>query len=613
MADDEKDDFEEEETQEEEQEEQEPPEEEPPEDDFEEEEAQEEEQEEQEEPADEEPPEDEFEEEAEQEEGETAAEAEEAAAEEEPGDDFEDDEFEDSPDESYVGDGDGAIVEETEVEEKGFGGKLKDSVSAMVIGLILFVASFFILYKGETRVNRAKIVQKATAIQPDASAKAADGKTIKFSGAAATTAPVTDPEYLPGGQFAYLARSAEMYAWTEKSETKTKTSGGKKKQVTRTWYEKDWTSMPSDSSRFKKPSGHQNPTMTVKSKTWAAAPVTVGDLTVTMQGSGVRIMGAEDVAESAPKQPAKAFDPMAPEGSGPVTFSGTPSAATPVTTKRIKDKKLLLSVTTVEVCDNAGKWVPGAPTVKAAKGVTVGKVAIDTSGIKADDLPGKKGPYYGKGIDKKKPKSGDKRMFMSYIELGVPVTFSGQLSGAKLANVTVSGFVAAGRGAAKSRWYIGKGSVGNPKVGDIRLTFAGIEPGANLFVCGKLNGTTVEPTVYKDITYQIVAATTEAEVLSQLQSEHKIITWICRIGGFLAMWIGMCLMIGPLTFLLSYIPVLGGLASGLLNFVFGVIALVLTLLTILLVRLFWILLVLALAAVVWGIMKKMSGAKPATP
>ena len=508
-----------------------------------------------------------------------------------------------------------------EVRQLGFGEKLKNSVVGVFIGFILFIASFYILYRGETRVDRSKIVQGATAIEPSEAGKTAKGTTVKFSGKAATTAPVTDPQYLPGGKFLYLHRTAEMYAWVEESETRT-TSGpstGKKKTTRRTTtyrYVKKWTSNPPNSTHFEKPDGHINPPMNIQSETWAAKPATIGGLTVNLKDA--RVMGAEGVPEPKPKapvaqpKPIAKFDPMATKGQGPVRFVAAPAAAKPATTKAFPGKKLLLYVIQKDAYGKDGKWLPTSTTIKVADGLTAKKVKINTTGLKVVDLPGPTKILYKPKEAAKKPAFGNERATVQCIELGHKVTLSGTLKGDTLTGVTLSAKPAAEKAAApaepaapKSPWYIGKGTLSAPQIGDIRLTFDGIKPDAELFVCGEMKGEAVVPTMYKGLAFLLAAEMPENKVISQLQSEHKMWTWVARIAGFLCMWLGMCLMIGPLTFLLSYIPVLGQLASGLIGWVFGIIALVLTLLTITLVRFFWIVLALVVVLVVWAIVRSM--------
>lgn len=391
--------------------------------------------------------------------------------------------FEDQDDgsEQEVGgtDQDDVYTETEDHEALGFGQKLKNSITGVLIGFVLFIASFFILYKGETRVDRSKIVMGAAAIEPDSSAQAAEGQTVKFAGKALTPSPVADAERGADGRFLYLARLAEMYAWVEETETRTKTTrvAGRKREktTTTTRYVKKWTSSPSDSSDFKKPQGHSNPSMGVKSHTWVAAGVTVGSLPVDL--GSARVHAAAALPEPATRKPTTTLGP------------------------------------------------------DAAK----------------EDAPAASGP-----------------------------------------------------------WFIGKGSPSSPEVGDIRLSYTGVKDGSEMFVCGKLDRGKVVPTFHKDVKFMIASTQTEPEVTAMLRSEHRMWMWIARIGGFVCMWLGMCLMVGPLTFLLNYIPVLGGLATGMLSLAFGIIALVLTLLTILLVRLFWVWVALAVIGVLYGVSRMLS-------
>jgi len=40
-------------------------------------------------------------------------------------------------------------------------------------------------------------------------------------------------------------------------------------------------------------------------------------------------------------------------------------------------------------------------------------------------------------------------------------------------------------------------------------------------------------------------------MFKQAEQESQMMTWLVRGGGFLMMWIGMCLMGGPLTALVT--------------------------------------------------------------
>jgi hypothetical protein len=71
------------------------------------------------------------------------------------------------------------------------------------------------------------------------------------------------------------------------------------------------------------------------------------------------------------------------------------------------------------------------------------------------------------------------------------------------------------------------------------------------------------------------------------------------------------LMAGPLMTLLEFIPFVGEFGKGALNFVFGAIAFVITAVTIILVKFWYIWLLLILGGIGYAIYKRQNAAKPA--
>ena len=164
-----------------------------------------------------------------------------------------------------------------EVKETGFFKNLGNAIKGIVIGIILFLLSFVVLWWNEGRTDMSKIAKLAETALPEQINQSLEGKFISVTGTLESKEEIADPDYLKPGPYIELARKAEMFAWVQTSETKTeKKVGGKTVETTTYNYSKKWTDNPESSSSFKVPEGHDNPSMTVKSATWTASQSAVG-------------------------------------------------------------------------------------------------------------------------------------------------------------------------------------------------------------------------------------------------------------------------------------------------------------------------------------------------
>lgn len=121
--------------------------------------------------------------------------------------------------------------------------------------------------------------------------------------------------------------------------------------------------------------------------------------------------------------------------------------------------------------------------------------------------------------------------------------------------------------------YVGK-DPGQPAVGDYRITYSDV-PRQTASVIARQAGPTFEP--YRTEAGGTVALITPGEVpakdmFKQAQDENRMWTWIIRAGGTLGMFIGFCLMMGPIGVLADVIPVLGDVVEAGI----GVVALLMT-------------------------------------
>ena len=172
----------------------------------------------------------------------------------------------------------------TEVANESWLGRIGGALTGIVIGAVLFMAAFPVLFWNEGRaVRRYQTLNEGagTVISlPEARVSAEyDGQLVHVSGEATTDEIVTDPEFGVAVNAIKLQRKAEMYQWKENKKRRTKKKlGGGKKTVTTYSYSKSWSSSLISSSSFKKPDGHQNPaSMPYRSEEFVAAEVFLGE------------------------------------------------------------------------------------------------------------------------------------------------------------------------------------------------------------------------------------------------------------------------------------------------------------------------------------------------
>ena len=178
----------------------------------------------------------------------------------------------------------------TEITNENWFGRIAGSIKGVVIGIIMILISFVLLFWNEGRaVKRYKTLKEGAAsvisISLDKVNPQHDGKLIHVTGAAKTDEELTDPIFKISKQALRLKRSVEMFQWVEnkKSETKKKLGGGTT-TTTKYTYKKRWNSSLVSSSSFKKESEHKNPAeMLYKSKEWNAKRATIGDFDLTTE------------------------------------------------------------------------------------------------------------------------------------------------------------------------------------------------------------------------------------------------------------------------------------------------------------------------------------------
>lgn len=156
---------------------------------------------------------------------------------------------------------------EGEVTYQSWGQRLGNSIAGVVVGFILFIAGFPLLWWNEGRaVRTAAGIQEARGQVVDASAQkidpANDKKLVHLTGDAASNETLIDPEFqISSGKPALkLRRAVEMFQWKETSHSKSrKKLGGGEETYTEYTYKTDWSGDLIDSSHFHNSGQYRNP------------------------------------------------------------------------------------------------------------------------------------------------------------------------------------------------------------------------------------------------------------------------------------------------------------------------------------------------------------------
>jgi hypothetical protein len=165
----------------------------------------------------------------------------------------------------------------------GYGTRIGRSVGGMLVGGLLFVASFGVLFWNEGRTDLASVAKKAIelptgAVTTDASAQK---QLVSASGVVTSTEVLGDGAYLKPGEYLAIDRNAEMYAWVEKKTENSHTNvGGSETTETTYDYTMEWTNDPMTPSEMEHPTDHENPAMGITDDEFEVKSLTVGSYTV---------------------------------------------------------------------------------------------------------------------------------------------------------------------------------------------------------------------------------------------------------------------------------------------------------------------------------------------
>ncbi|MFK5970046.1 MAG: TMEM43 family protein [Candidatus Marithrix sp.] len=176
----------------------------------------------------------------------------------------------------------------TEITTESWWSRIKSSFGNIIIGLILFLVAFPLLFWNEGRaVYRAQTLEEGisivTSIEANQINKKNEGKLVHLTGNTESNETLADIRFgVTQDNILKLHRLVQMYQWQEhKHSETTEKLGGSTETVTTYSYSRNWDSSISNSSNFKQSEEHQNPsTMLFNSGTFQVKQVTIGVFTL---------------------------------------------------------------------------------------------------------------------------------------------------------------------------------------------------------------------------------------------------------------------------------------------------------------------------------------------
>jgi hypothetical protein len=110
-----------------------------------------------------------------------------------------------------------------------------------------------------------------------------------------------------------------------------------------------------------------------------------------------------------------------------------------------------------------------------------------------------------------------------------------------------------------------KGDSAAPKVGDMRVSYKGLPDGTKISVLAQQSNSGFAPFATSN-GYKLQMAETGdqpiANMIAEKRSEESMLTWILRVVGFVMVFAGFAMFLGPISTFASIIPFLGSIARG---------------------------------------------------
>ena len=496
----------------------------------------------------------------------------------------------------------------TETTTQSWGSRLGDSIKGIIVGIILFIVSFPLLFWNEgNSVKVAKALEEGRGVTVEVADinkidSANDGKLVHMTGDATTQDVLKDTEFGIEYNGMMLYRHVEFFQWVEKTHEETKKNmGGSETTVTTYTYEKRWCDKPVDSTTFKE-AGHANQVFysvsdaeqraeNVKYGAFKFSPGMIGRLTNEKIYSLAeykvpdKLRGSTRVADKylyigrpvlAAAAAANAQQPAAVNAEQTkleieqlrlqVQQQQLVLNAPAATEKQKQDAQQEIARLEKDLQQKEALLKPAEPiAVQQAKlNLEKEKVALHQLKISAQDTNLQ--PEQRQKIDND----------IKQAELAV------QQAELKVKHAELAAQPAAAQQPAQVEEPCSVDPA-NPQVGDVRITWEVISPKEAVSIVYVQTGDTFTPYHAKsgrDVALLGMGVQTADDLFTEAERNNVIFTWLVRFGGWFLMFIGLNMIFKPLSVLGDVVPFIGTLIGGATGMVAAVIAFILSIITI---------------------------------
>ncbi|MBR5212794.1 MAG: TMEM43 family protein [Akkermansia sp.] len=541
------------------------------------------------------------------------------------------------------------------VTTESWGSRLGSSFKGIITGGVLFLAGIPLLFWNEGRaVKNAKALEEGESVcisvpSIDTMDMQNEGKLIHATGNAVTQAVLTD-DMFPGisKNAMKLARTVEYYQWVENESTREeKQLGGSVKKTTTYTYEKDWVSDPVDSSSFQE-AGHDNVVHLtgVENKRQSAEKVTFGAFTLTSGQIG-RISGSKPVELKDVPMPEELKGRTAISGNTVYIGAAACPAVTPLPNGMEPGIATQLPATmyvTVDSYPGQQLLVLDDPTCGTLiQGPTgdmypmVADEAADAAYMMVNNTT-RNVTGYGELTTPAPTVNMQLPGLINVEHLGVlPVVCFGDKVYVRTADNKMllikpwqDHYVVSYNGVMR-RAYISLAPTmattstvnpGAPQVGDVRISWSYVPETMPISIVACQNAGTFSPYVAENgytVDLMQMGIKSKELMFQNAKDNNSMWTWVWRIVGWLMMYIGLKMILAPISVMADVLPILGNIVEfgiGIIAFfVSAVVALVIIAIAWIFYRPILGILILAAAIglVVLLIKKKKKTAQPAEP